>query len=73
MIGRTIAELDGGGADDGDNQSSSEVWSMDSCCESSQNLTYFWRDSRCEPVFYKVDDSDFASDTREKQGLFVNM
>jgi hypothetical protein len=39
IIGRTIAELDGEGADDGDNQSSLEVRSIAWWCESLQNLT----------------------------------
>jgi hypothetical protein len=26
-----------------------------------------------EPVYYKVDDSDFPSDTREKRGRFVGI
>ena len=32
-------------------------------------LRFYWR----QPVYYKLDDSDFPSDTREKRGHFVGI
>ena len=32
-------------------------------------LRFYW----WQPVYYKLDDSDFPSDTREKRGCFVGI